>query len=502
MLSSLPMQPWFLIALLLFSGVVTLSTGWLVARVQGASRSTVSLGAVLAALIWVLILFAAGLVAARYIERADNPLGYWLAYGAAAIILSLVRAYLYDRHREQSALRPGPTRPVLARSTVWQLDYLFFASVLYLGVAWLAGWYVDPVLFVPLAIGALLPGLDTERSWLGRLLPFVSRRLVARFGQWHVLHSLVAVLLVAVFTLPLALIVDWAPWALILLGYVSHLLVDLLRPDGLMLLWPVSRKRFAVLGRSVAARAGGLETRLLFGLAAAALFLLLFVDVGQPPPPPAPVPSYAQTLDRYYALRGRNQVVAAVEGTWQATGRRITDRFEVLNAAGESFVMLDRFTGKVFSAGRGAADNLYLNRIKLQAGPPIRIQAVEVQLQDQALVDALPAIYQMEREPGLQHIYVSGDVILLPGPDDAEPHLVPSQAQTGLRHIQPGDGDPTERHYRLQYLTASDLIDLAHVEVEAADLVIVATYVPDASGPTPTPLPTPPTLQPTVEAER
>ena len=267
-----------------------------------------------------------------------------------------------------------------------------------------------------------------------------------------------------------------------------------------MLLWPVSRKRFAALGRSVAAPARGFETKLLLGLAAIALFLLLFVDVGRPPPQPAPVPSYAQTLDRYYALRGRNQVVAAVEGTWQATGRRITDRFEVLNAAGESFVMLDRFTGKVFAAGRGAADNLYLNSIRLQEGPPIRIQAVEVQLQDQALADALPAIYQMEREPGLQHIYVSGDVILPPGPADAEPPLAASQAQTSLRHIQPSDGDPTNRHYRLQYLTAPNLIDLAHVQVEMADLVIVATYVPDASGPTPTPLPTP-LLQPTVEVK-
>lgn len=500
MLSSLPSQPWLLAGLLIFGLAVTLATSWLVVWRRGASWSAITLGSVLAELLWASILFVAGLVAARYIERANNPLIFWSAYGAVAIALSLVRAYLYHRHREDWAHRPEARRPWLAGTKAWQFNYLLFAFVVYLGLAWLAGWYADPILFLPLGAGALLPGLDASGSWLGRLLPSVPGRLERRFGPGHVLHSLGALSLVAVVTLPLALIVDWAVWGLLLLGYAAHVTLDLLRPQGVMLLWPLIRKRFSIFrgglvsGPSGDAEQSGFEHRLLVALLALCLLLLTVVDLDQPAPPPAPLPSYAQNLEQYYGLRGKNQVVASVEGTWQATGRRITDRFEVLNAEGETFVLLDRFTGKVFTAGQGADDNLYVNRMRLSSGAALRIQAVEVQLRDEPLANALATIYQMEREPGLQHIYVSGDVVLADGAGGTGPSLSPSYAQTTLRRIQPADGGMGPGHYQLRYLTATELIELAPIEVASANLVLVATYVPDATGPTPTPLPEPPVL--------
>ena len=203
--SSLPMQPWLLAGLLLFSVVVTLATSWVVAWLRGASRTTISAGTVIAELIWASIVFAAGLVAARYIERVGNALWYTLVFAILATGFSMVRAYLYHHHRpapaqagEQSRRRPGRDSPALARGHVWQLGYLLFALVLYLVMCWLTGWYADPILFIPLAIGALLPGLDSQRSWFGRLLPFVSHRLEARFGHRQGWHSLGALLLLAV----------------------------------------------------------------------------------------------------------------------------------------------------------------------------------------------------------------------------------------------------------------------------------------------------------------
>jgi inner membrane protein len=459
-----------------------------------------SLRPVLAEFLWVLILFLSGLIAARYVERSDNRPVCWLFYGAGAITLSFVRAYLFSRYREEARRRTRPPTTAPTRATASQLNYVLFASVLYLGLALLAGWYVAPVLFLPLAIGALLPGLDRPQSWLGKLLPFVSHDLEARFGQQHALHTLAALTVLATLTLPLAPIMGWAAWAIFLFGYSSHLALDLFMPPGIALLWPVSQKRFSILRRSSVAPGSRSEQWLSLVLAVSGLAVLFAVDIGQPPPPPAPVPSYSETLEQYYELRGRNQAIASVEGTWQATGRRITDRFEVLNARGESFVMLDRFTGKVFAAGRGADDNLYLNRIRLQVGPPVRIQAVELHLQDEPLAEALPDVYQMEREPGLQHIYVSGDVVLRPRADNAPPSLSSSHAQTTMRHVQRVNGDPIAEHYRLQYLTAAELIQLAQLEVKSADLVIVATYVQDAPSPTPTPLPSPPAPQSTIGA--
>jgi hypothetical protein len=225
-------------------------------------------------------------------------------------------------------------------------------------------------------------------------------------------------------------------------------------------------------------------------LAVLAALLLILVDVGPPPPPAVAVPSYEQSLERYYSLRGRNLAIADVEGTWQATGRRVTDRFEILNAFGESYIMLDRYTGRVFKAGQGPGDNLYLNRISVGAGAPAQIKAVELRLQDQRLVEALPVLYEMEREPGLQHIYVSGDIVLPTVGDVASPTLRADYAQTSLRKIR----TDTPGHYILSYLTAAELIELANLRVESADLMIVATYAGQDSGPTPTPLPSPPPI--------
>jgi hypothetical protein len=179
-----------------------------------------------------------------------------------------------------------------------------------------------------------------------------------------------------------------------------------------------------------------------------------------------------------------------VQGTWQATGRRTAGRFEILNAAGESFVMLDRFSGKVFTAGRSDDDDLYLNQITLQPGASTQTRAVEVHLQDQPLLEALPVVYLMQREAGLEHIYVSGDVVVPHLQDGGGLTLPLDYAQTRLRKIQ----SPNPGHYTLHYLTASELIELANIQADTADLVIVATYVSPEGEPTPTPLPSPPPL--------
>jgi hypothetical protein len=189
-------------------------------------------------------------------------------------------------------------------------------------------------------------------------------------------------------------------------------------------------------------------------------------------------------------MRGRTLVLADVEGSWQATGRRVSGRFEVLGATGDSFILLDRYTGKVFSAGPSTNENLVLNQINLVAGLPVQIKAVEVHLEDQTLSDALAAVYSMQREPGLQHIFISGDLVLPSDRDSKAAGLATDLAQTTLRKVEARD--PAGNAFRVQYLTAAELIKLAPIAVDRADLVIVATYTNPATGPTVTPLPSPP----------
>ena len=255
-----------------------------------------------------------------------------------------------------------------------------------------------------------------------------------------------------------------------------------------MLLWPVMHRCIKISGRHFDRSQSAAGYAVAIGLALVVGVLFPLVDIG-PPPPEGPVrpPSFDQSLRQYQSIRGRNLALADVAGTWQATGRPQTGRYEILSAVGQSFVMLDRYSGRVFTAGQGASDNLYLNRVSVVSGAPIRVKPVEVHIEDGELKEALPVLYEMQGEPGLQHIFVSGDIVLPQGDGGSEPALRPDLSQTTLRRIQEvGPG-----HYVLRFVTAAQLIDLAGLRVDNAELVIVATYysAPDPTEPTVTPLP-------------
>jgi inner membrane protein len=447
------------------------------------------LGRVTASLVWTLILFVAGILATRYIERIEHTVVGYLVLGVAAFVLSLIRAWLYRQRTAERTVRPLPSLAEFLHT----ITYLLLTLNLYLAVSWLVKRSADPVLLFPLAIGALLPGLDSTTSMPGWLLPAISQNLQARFGHRGAWHTLAAAGFVGLITAPTIFLFDIAVWYLLLLGFCTHLLLDMLSPQGLMLFWPVQHKRYYILGAPVKSIGDSTERKILVGLCVVAVALLLTIDLGPPPAPPVSVPSYEQTLDRYYRLRGQNLIFAYVQGTWQVTGRRMSGRFEILNARGTSFVMLDRYTGQVFTAGRSADDNLYLNYISLQTGAAIRVKPAEIHLEEQPLADALPVLYEMEKEPGLQYIYAFGDLTafgdLVSNSDSEELEI--DYTPNSLKRIhkqEPG-------HYSLDYLPAPNLIAWEALPVLRADLVIVATYITPASGPTVTPLPPPATSE-------
>lgn len=112
-----------------------------------------------------------------------------------------------------------------------------------------ASWVVvAPLLHLPpfdlvdigLAVaGSLLPDVDHPGSWVGRRVRPVSTAVAAVLGHRGLTHSALAVLALA--------------WALVqagyhrpavsalALGYMSHLVADMLTPQGLRLAWPWRR---------------------------------------------------------------------------------------------------------------------------------------------------------------------------------------------------------------------------------------------------------------------
>jgi hypothetical protein len=474
--------------LLAFALAVTLLADWLIARQRQESlwphgRFLRQVDDWLGRVVWVVLIYVGASIGVRYLERLDHALPGYAALFLLAFLLSLARAVLYRGVARPAQRELGARQRLGWRDLLHSLIHLLFALVLLLLLLWVTGQRLQWFALFVLLLGALLPELDGQNSLLGRALPFISRPLEEALGQRGVWRTPAVAAGLGLIGLPLLAVGGWQAWIALPLGFVARLAVDLLGSQGVMLLWPLSRTHHQVLGGPLSKASSRAEHWLVALLGVIAVFLALLVGVGAEPPAPVTVPSYEGTLERYYAQRGRVLVYASVQGTWQASGRRIWGTFEILNAGGSSFVLLDRFTGQVFTAGRGAQDDLYINSISLQTGDQVRVKPAEIRLKGEPLAHALPVLYEMQAEPGVQHIYVSGDLLLAPG----SPGLTADYSQTSLRRVrelEPG-------HYSLRYLTAADLIAIADLQVAMAELLAVGTYAVPASGPTATPLPFP-----------
>ncbi len=481
-------DPRVLAGILAYSITVTQLTNWLVAgfdRPKSPYRvSLTSAVTLLANLLWVFLVAVFGVLAVRYVERMVNVIVGYALLGMSGFLLSWIRAYLYRRVQGGFSRRP-PDWQGVASVVVHNLTYALFAAVLYLVTRSLLNQPVDPVLLIPLCIGALLPDLDSRALLPGRLIPWISKRLEAHLGHLEEWHTPVAAAFLALVTSPLSLLFGVQAWYLIPLGFLSHLLLDLLAPRGIMLLWPLRNTRYGVFGGVIRAPGCQAERVVAAGLVVIGLLLLFALDLGHPDAPQAPVPSYEQTLEQYYTMRGRSQVFAYLDGSWQTSGMPISGRFEILNARDQSYVVLDRYSGMIFTAGQTSEDNVYLNRVILQRGSSIVIKPVDIHLERQSLGDATDVVYEMQRDPGVQHIYVTGDLVLSTLNDTANSALQADYGQTHLQQIQEhGMG-----RFSLHFLSAADLLKLADLQVETADLIIVGTYARPATGPTVTPLP-------------
>lgn len=90
---------------------------------------------------------------------------------------------------------------------------------------------------------SLLPDVDSPHSKLGSKVRPVSDVLNLTLGHRGLLHSLAGmsiVLVVATLVSQLWLDIGWLVPA-IALGYLSHLILDLLTPGGVPLLWPMRK---------------------------------------------------------------------------------------------------------------------------------------------------------------------------------------------------------------------------------------------------------------------
>ena len=128
----MPANSWIVLGLFLFAALVTPVTSWLAGRSRPGRGWW--LGALTAGLVWVLLVFVAGLIAARYIERIPYTVVGYAAFGLAAFLLSLLRARLYHRIRA-ARNRLGTPRGIRRQYVAFTIAVLFVLLLSALPVA-------------------------------------------------------------------------------------------------------------------------------------------------------------------------------------------------------------------------------------------------------------------------------------------------------------------------------------------------------------------------------
>jgi inner membrane protein len=100
-------------------------------------------------------------------------------------------------------------------------------------------------------LGSLMPDIDLPRSTLGRLFPFISKPLERHFGHRTITHSFLGWAIGTMIAMAISVAVSFLipnnqasltgifryPLAFSM-GYLSHLLLDMMNPTGVPLFWP------------------------------------------------------------------------------------------------------------------------------------------------------------------------------------------------------------------------------------------------------------------------
>lgn len=107
----------------------------------------------------------------------------------------------------------------------YSLDYPTASTVIYYG---------------GIITGSLLPDIDHPKSYIGKKIRPISKSLNKLFGHRTFTHSLFTVIIF----LEISRNTQYHPLSVgLTLGIISHILLDLITPQGVALFYPLSKKR-------------------------------------------------------------------------------------------------------------------------------------------------------------------------------------------------------------------------------------------------------------------
>ena len=218
-------------------------------------------------------------------------------------------------------------------------------------------------------IGALIPDIDSHRSYIGRIIQPIAGWIEHHFGHRTITHSLIA-----------QAVIGAAAWSLLpagfgmalVVGWVSHTIADMSTPSGVCWFWP-SRVRCVLPGspryRIEAGGRGELFYLIVFGMVGAGLMPWAVTGEGTTGLIRSAIGDIAAARKDYDSGKGVRAFSLIVRGRDNQTLDDIGGEYPVIGPFGDGGLLIESPSGPR-SVCKSSSCNWYAEHAELKPGRP------------------------------------------------------------------------------------------------------------------------------------
>jgi membrane-bound metal-dependent hydrolase YbcI (DUF457 family) len=314
-----------------------------------------------------------------------------------------------------------------------------------------------------LVIGSLLPDIDTTQSGLGKFIKPVSRLIERRFGHRTITHSFLGAVIFQVIASPLLWLNPRAFWML-LLGVLSHLVLDTWNIIGVPLLYPSRIQFWFVINRAYRLPYGSpIEGTVLVSLFFAGVILFPISRQGFSPVFHQWLGTPSGVVSDYLEWRDSFEVFAQVDGFNVETQEKINGRFRVVDAIGKEGVIVEDEAGNALGIGLARGSQVSVFHVAASKGRPLKAREYRLEVGGRSVADLLASL------PNSRHVWITANLQFQQRVDPPPPivgrypRLQAFATKLEVRSARP-----------------SDLDALRSLYIERGSAVIRAEYAEDA----------------------
>jgi membrane-bound metal-dependent hydrolase YbcI (DUF457 family) len=322
------------------------------------------------------------------------------------------------------------------------------------------GLPLTPDVALTLTVGALLPDIDVSTSGLGKFTKPLSSLIERKFGHRTITHSILGVAIMALMAFPLYLANPNAYFYL-LIGIISHILLDTANIAGVPLLYPSRLQFWLVPNRNFRLPYGTqTETNIAIGFAISAMVLYPISGDGFGTAFHRFMGTPAGVVEDYLLWRDDHEVYAELTGFNTETQEKVSGKFRVIDAIGKEGVILETPDGHALGMGRAAGAQITVYRTAANKGQRIYSRETRLELAGRTVGDLLRSLPQNAR-----NVWVTANI-----QSNSSASVVPPTIGAYSRIKSLG------KTLELRTARPNDLAPLANVYIEHGSAIIRAEY--------------------------